>query len=266
MAGFQGDRGKDLLGGTNIRALVPYFIEKPDGETVVNEGLEMQQGGGGRVKSGKKKGAKAASTNTEDHSGRGQAQDNRAGAVRTFAVTQRPPPPPPQTTASLAALGKWAGGAFLNSPAPSSLPMPMMMGHHDGHANPALLDPAIVGSSRAPAPQQQTGLHPGVGAGTRLVARFGDGEWYQGVVASRTANSAMILFEGYEHEGAYEIEARDIRAPQAQPAQHHPKHPHQHHTGLLPDPSIIQQSSRAPPPSSHPPHPPHPGVLPHPAR
>lgn len=39
---------------------------------MVNEGLEMQQGGGGRVKSGKKKGAKAASTNTEDHSGRGQ--------------------------------------------------------------------------------------------------------------------------------------------------------------------------------------------------
>lgn len=31
MAGFQGDRGKDLLGGTNIRALVPYFIEKPVG-------------------------------------------------------------------------------------------------------------------------------------------------------------------------------------------------------------------------------------------
>jgi hypothetical protein len=28
MAGFEGDRGKDLLGGTNIRELVPYFIEQ----------------------------------------------------------------------------------------------------------------------------------------------------------------------------------------------------------------------------------------------
>jgi len=42
-----------------------------DGETVVNEGL--QQGGSAR-KTGKKKGAKAASTNTEDHSGRGQVR------------------------------------------------------------------------------------------------------------------------------------------------------------------------------------------------
>jgi hypothetical protein len=28
MAGFEGDRGKDLLGGTNVRELVPYFIDQ----------------------------------------------------------------------------------------------------------------------------------------------------------------------------------------------------------------------------------------------
>jgi len=230
------------------------------GATVVNEGLEVQNAGG-KGKGSKKKGAKAASTNTEpQNAGGGRGQDNRAGAVRTFAVTHKKQPPPPQAhPTSLAAHGKWAGGAFLNSPAASSLPVPAMLGGGGatvvGQHNPALLDPAIVGASQMGAPhphahhhvpilpQQQPpaggGLYAGVTAGTRVVAKFGDGEWYEGVVQSRGRASAMILFAGYEHEGAYEILAQDIRAPQPMAQPHRPLPAAPAGAGGLQDPSII---------------------------
>ena len=46
---FDGDRGANRLATNNERELVPYFIEDPNGQQVVNESLKRggKTGGGG---------------------------------------------------------------------------------------------------------------------------------------------------------------------------------------------------------------------------
>jgi hypothetical protein len=184
------------------------------GQQVVNEALQMQPQGkpaqGGRNKGGAQNAVnqKAAAT-------------NRATPSRPFAVQQKTPPPKPgnnPTVAKVVKHDKWAGGAFLNSPAPSALPMPSIVmpgGPPAGAAgNPALLDPAIVTTSSQQKPSVPPVLLP---PGARVNAQFLDGEWYDGVVQGSFASGHLVLFEGFESEGPYEI-TFDLIQPYAHPS------------------------------------------------
>lgn len=168
------------------------------------------QGKGGRNKGGAQNSVnqKAAAT-------------NRATPSRPFAVQQKTPPPKPVNSPAVAKVvkhDKWAGGAFLNSPAPSALPMPsiaMPGGLSAGAAgNQVLLDPAIVRTSS----QQKPTVPPvRLPPGARVNAQFLDGEWYDGVVQGNFSSGHMVLFEGFETEGAYEI-SFDLIKPYANPS------------------------------------------------
>eukprot|EP00284_Hemiselmis_tepida_P016812 CAMPEP_0174929540 /NCGR_PEP_ID=MMETSP1355-20121228/27547_1 /TAXON_ID=464990 /ORGANISM="Hemiselmis tepida, Strain CCMP443" /LENGTH=126 /DNA_ID=CAMNT_0016175753 /DNA_START=192 /DNA_END=569 /DNA_ORIENTATION=- len=118
---FAGDRGKNNLAHNNERELVPYFLEDPVGNQVVNDN-HLLPNPAAQPKPKQGKGKKAANI--------AAAKANVATAVRPFAVQQRAAPPQPQPPIIAAAPaaakakqqgGKFAGGAFLNSPPPSSL-------------------------------------------------------------------------------------------------------------------------------------------------
>ena len=168
-----------------------------NGQQVVNEALQLQ-GKGGRGKGGNQHAVNQKA-----------AAPNRATPSRPFAVQQKTSTPQPKTAAvqKVVKHDKWAGGAFLNSPAPSALPMPSIgLPAASEAANPAFLDPAILTSSTqmGAGSSAQPATLPGVPpvllpAGTRVHAQFLDGEWYDGTIHGNTPTGHMILFDGLPH-------------------------------------------------------------------
>jgi hypothetical protein len=123
------------------------------------------------------------------------AKANKATAVRPFAVGNKQLAPPvtgakppakaitkQQQQLQQQASGKWAGGAFLNSPPPSSLPMPKFVGAVGSTSvSVALHDPAIISSSGASGSVQRGGgdaTPQSARKGSRVLAKFTDGLWY----------------------------------------------------------------------------------------
>jgi hypothetical protein len=170
----------------------------------VNEALKMQQ----QSRGGKSKGIQQSFNQKA-------AAANKATPSRPFAVQQGGAAPKPA-----AKHDKWAGGAFLNCPAPSALPIPLIAmpvgepahAAAAGGAAPSFLDPAIVTSSS----QQMAagGAHrpgPLLPPGSRVNAQFLDSEWYDGEVCGSFSGGHLILFDGFESEGAYEIAFHLIR-------------------------------------------------------
>jgi hypothetical protein len=181
----------------------------------VNEALKMQQ----QSRGGKSKGIQQSFNQKA-------AAANKATPSRPFAVQQGGAAPKPA-----AKHDKWAGGAFLNCPAPSALPIPLIAMPEGepahaaaaGGAVPSFLDPAIVTSSS----QQMAagGAHrpgPLLPPGSRVNAQFLDNEWYDGVVCGSFSGGHLILFDGFESEGAYEIAFHLIRPHVNPPHQHTP--------------------------------------------
>ena len=189
-----------------------YFLPRQTGQQVVNDSLKMQPGG-------KKRGGNQTAANQK------AAETNRATPSRPFAVIS-PKPAAVSSPAKVVKHDKWAGGAFLNSPAPSALPMPsigMPLTMQPVHLT--FLDPAIVTSSsqqmpasNAPPSVPQVLLSPG----SRVHAQFLDGEWYDGTIHGNTDGGHLIFFDGFEDEGVYEIAFAVIRPhlPPNNPPQH----------------------------------------------
>ena len=112
--------------------------------------MQTQPQGKGR---GKKGGQQAANQQA--------AATNRATPSRPFSVQKKTTPPPKNTAVQKVPPTpqhqKWAGGAFLNSPAPSALPMPSIAlpnggatASGGGSDRTAFQDPAIVGTTKPP--------------------------------------------------------------------------------------------------------------------
>ena len=177
-----------------------------DGTPVVNQDLRLVPNQG----KGKKKGAKA-STNVALVNNQVAAAANKPTAVRPFAVQHKANAPPASNKNSQTSHnGKFAGGAFLNSPPPSSLPLPKIAARPG--MNPVFSDPAIITSSFQEAPSHHSsGASSAIVPGTRVNALFLDGQWYDGTVHKYGMDYCAILFDGYEHEGVYEIPVRDVR-------------------------------------------------------
>eukprot|EP00960_Hanusia_phi_P027824 747049-Hanusia_phi.AAC.2 len=180
-------------------------------------GMAMAGGGDLRLvpsqgKGGKKKGAKASS-NVALVNNQVAAAANKPTAVRPFAVQHKANAAAPSSKSSqMSQNGKFAGGAFLNSPPPSSLPLPNMIAARPV-MNPVFSDPAIITSSfqEASSHQQTSALNGRLVPGARVNAQFLDGQWYDGTVHKCEMNYCAILFDGYEHEGVYEIPMKDVR-------------------------------------------------------
>jgi hypothetical protein len=157
-------------------------------------------------KGSKNKGGNQTSVNQK------AAASNRATPSRTFAVQQKTPPPAaavkPPAGAKVVKHDKWAGGAFLNSPAPSTLPMPSIVlpGAAGGVGQMAFMDPAIVTSQEMVSTNIQPFTPPVLlSPGARVKAQFLDGEWYDGTIHGNFPSGHLVLFDGFESEGAYEI-------------------------------------------------------------
>jgi len=263
---FEGDRGANRLAMNNERELVPYFVEEvrhgtpilvgsgpcgaveehklraralrcsppvqgaraarnpcgllsgcwQNGTQVVNEALTVQQQQQ-QSKGGRGKGSQAATQKA--------APAGRAAPSRPAAVQQKPAAP------KAAKHDKWAGGAFLNCPAPSALPIPSIampagpVAHAaaPGGAAPSFQDPAIVTSSSQ---QMAAGGAQAHRPGARVHAQFLDNEWYDGVVCGNWSGGHLILFDGFESEGAYEIAFDVIRPLNASPSHQHAQPAH----------------------------------------
>jgi hypothetical protein len=165
-----------------------------------------------RAKSGKAQGPES------DFNNAALAAANKATDVRTFAVRRTSSGSSGQnnTAASsgqrvggAATQGKWAAGAFANSPAPSTLPKPTFFNASGAGSSAAgnFFDPAILSSRPLPAPAGAA-----LAANRRVTARFHDGEYYNGTSKGTDARGQiLVIFDGYEDEGAYPIPPADVQ-------------------------------------------------------
>ena len=163
------------------------------------------------------KAGKQAQGPESDFNNAALAAANKATDVRTFAVRRTSSGSGGLSSAAVssdrrvggtASQGKWAAGAFANSPAPSTLPKPAFFSTASVGNSVAgkFFDPAIVSSRPLSALPAQAPA-----SDRRVTARFHDGEYYSGT--SKGANErgdVLVIFDGYEEEGAYPIPPADV--------------------------------------------------------
>ena len=176
---------------------------------MVNEGLLVDEGSAGRKRE-KRTPTKPARTRPEDDVNNADlAQRNKATDVRMFAVqrtksAEKARAPPSKQGA------KYASGAFANSPSPNTLPMPKFNLALDTPKAAGLLDPAIVSSSKPGAHGFDAPIIPAIGS--RVKAHFDDGDWYDATVQGYNGPQINVVYDGYEHDGVYSIDAARVRS------------------------------------------------------